>query len=216
MLAAGQGDGTVRVWHLAGSRPVGFETLKVGGEIIGTAFSPDGRRLAAASLIGLIDVWNVVGGRAVGPPRRLGSPMVRNLAFATDSRTLAAVGNDGSIRLWDSSAAKLAAPLVHVHGPLYGVAFRPGADELAAGGLSGQAWLWNRPGSSTHRRARRADTEPGLQRRRRSARAGPIRPDGLGPRSERKGGQRLARSHWRGHERGLQPVGPPARIGQHR
>ncbi len=64
------------------------------------AFSPDGLRLAIASVDGIASVWDVETGRE---RMRLDSrtQVIRDVAFSDRGRTLLAIGSDGDIRRWD-------------------------------------------------------------------------------------------------------------------
>src|SRR5262249_46565369 len=65
LLAAGGGDGFVRLWNPATGRPVGAPHQSGGGfGVYGVAFSPDGELLAAADGDGTLPLWNP----ATGPP----------------------------------------------------------------------------------------------------------------------------------------------------
>ncbi|HEX2079315.1 MAG TPA: hypothetical protein VHG08_16430, partial [Longimicrobium sp.] len=65
----------------------------------GVAFSPDGRRLAAASFDRTVSVWDVASGRRLarlaGHRRK-----VADVAYSPDGRWLASVASDTTVRLW--------------------------------------------------------------------------------------------------------------------
>lgn len=81
-----------------------------GGSILSTAFTPDGRRLAAASVDGTVTLWDVAARR---PERRLEGHqgVVVSLAISTDGTRLAS-GSFGApserepLRLWDASTGQ--------------------------------------------------------------------------------------------------------------
>jgi WD40 repeat protein len=70
----GSNDGTTRVWDLETGAPTGAP-LKLGGAVMAVAFSPDGKRVAAAGGVigfnGEVRVWDAATGAAVSQPIRL-------------------------------------------------------------------------------------------------------------------------------------------------
>ena len=65
------------------------------------AFSPDGRRLAAAGFGAAVMLWDTETGQEVLelPCPRMG---VTSAAFSPDGRRLAAIINDGTVMVWDA------------------------------------------------------------------------------------------------------------------
>ncbi|MBL9127417.1 MAG: hypothetical protein JNL97_07215, partial [Verrucomicrobiales bacterium] len=145
---------------LEGSRGVlvhgsGFGSLK--REM---AFSPDGRRIAAAGLAddrGRIPVivWNASDGRRVDENRLIGhAARVHGLAWASDSHRIATAAADGTIRVWDVEGRR--EPIVltgHLSEP-WCVAFVPRSDTIvSSGGSTGRdkikIWDLNRLESET-------------------------------------------------------------------
>jgi WD40 repeat protein/serine/threonine protein kinase len=100
-LSSGDSDGQVHVWDLA--NPPGTQILREGrATVVGLAFSPDGRWLAATQKT-WVRLWDARTGRFAKElnlsdqvPDRLA-----RLAFAPDSKVLAVGDQDGSIHLLD-------------------------------------------------------------------------------------------------------------------
>jgi WD40 repeat protein len=110
-VAAGNGDGTVRIWETAGSDggppPVGTQPLVLTGHtgaVSAAQFTPDGKRLVTGGADGTVTVWDVadeLSPRRFGPPLRLAGSGVASLSFTGDGRMVAAGGADGSVVMWD-------------------------------------------------------------------------------------------------------------------
>ncbi|WP_225834908.1 AAA family ATPase [Streptomyces sp. NK08204] len=121
VLAAYQGNGTLRLWRLRGNRPAGppaeVRISEYGGSV---AFSPDGNRLAllatnissaSAGTGGFADgqrveIWNVSDPR--DPTRESYLPTsdvatLYSLAFSPDGRRLAVTRMNAGVDLWDIS-----------------------------------------------------------------------------------------------------------------
>jgi WD40 repeat protein len=142
VLTAGD-DGTAKVWSTeTGSL---LDTLGAeDGQPIRTAdFSPDGAYVAAAGEGRAVRIWKV--GQGGQPDIRM-SPAERidGLAFAPTGELLATAEWDGALRLWAAAGAK--APVATLRGdrnPLWSVAFSPDGERVAAGGSSGDVWVWD-------------------------------------------------------------------------
>ncbi len=82
-----------------------------GGNLCGTAFSPDGKRLAACANDGTVTMWNLEQRK----PAREWSvtvPQARSITFAANGDTIAVVaGPPGSVRLFHSADGSLAVQL---------------------------------------------------------------------------------------------------------
>jgi WD40 repeat protein len=102
LVASGDADGKVFIWNAATG--VVVHTLPGDGEFVwGLAFSPDGRRLAAASWKE-VKLWDLT--KPSEAARTLGglAGTINGLAFSPDGHYLAACGGykaKGLIRIWD-------------------------------------------------------------------------------------------------------------------
>ena len=154
LLAAGYGDGSVRLWDPGTGQAVGAP-LPVDngleGGVSGVAFSPDGKLLATADAAGYVRLWNPATGKAVGPalPADTG-PVggVNEVVFSPDGKLLATAGADHTVRLWNLATHRaVGAPLLAGTSPrgagVFGVAFSPDGKLLAAVDRAGYVRLWN-------------------------------------------------------------------------
>ncbi|MCI0699944.1 MAG: hypothetical protein L0241_02540 [Planctomycetia bacterium] len=152
-LAAGQANGAVTVWNVAGPR----EIAKIPA-IKGTkyrrylahrlVFSPDGTRLAAVREKPrdkkrgyTVSVWALPGGRQEKGPKEKVS--VNGVAFSPDGQTLLTARDDRRIGVWDTATWKLRHEYAWKIGKLFSVAFSPDGLTCAAGGEKGQVVVWD-------------------------------------------------------------------------
>ncbi len=126
-LAAGGFDGA-KVWDAdSGSEIQAFHN---NAGIAGLAFSPDGRRLAAAAGNSIVQVWDVTTGDAALILHGH-TDNVASVAFSPDGWRLASAGGDGTVRLWDATASTESAELSTYSDKANNMAFAPDGRRLA-------------------------------------------------------------------------------------
>jgi WD40 repeat protein len=149
-LASASYDSTVRVWdvstgeaiHILRHTPDGaLDTMTsllardlelTAASVFGVAFSPDGRRLASAS-VGKVVIWDADTGHELRTLRGH-TGAVSQVAFSPDGRRLASAGADNIVRLWDpDSGQERGGYRVNSDG-IYGIAFGPDGRRLATTG----------------------------------------------------------------------------------
>jgi eukaryotic-like serine/threonine-protein kinase len=142
----------VLVWDAATGRQVLRIKTPAAGQVLALAFSPDGQRLACASVDGTLRVWEVSEGKGevTEPFLTLPGPGDRpvcSLAFSPDGRCLASGGMDRTVRVWDVAAGGGTAA-----GPLRTqdiglnvdcVAFSPDGRRLASADAGGGVCVWD-------------------------------------------------------------------------
>jgi WD40 repeat protein len=146
----------LKVWDLRGGR----ERFTLGGfyySVWDVAFSPDGRRLAAA--IGLyqnrapgeVRVWDMVTGNEIYSLR--GHPdSVWSVSFSPDGTRLASAGGiwvgagtpkAGEVMIWDMSSGQQLCTLQGHTGAITSAAFSPCGRRLATASKDGTVMIWD-------------------------------------------------------------------------
>jgi DNA-binding SARP family transcriptional activator/WD40 repeat protein len=147
VVAVGRSDGTIALVDASGAPhgPV-IHTSFANTPLPGPhqlAFSPDGRRLAAA--FGVFGdpssspetdeaiVYDTRTGRPLGAHFGGHTQSVTAVAFSADGRVLLTGGNDALVVLHDVGSGTPVAPPIHVNGPVSSASFDPTHDRIAVG-----------------------------------------------------------------------------------
>src|SRR5207249_1155220 len=132
-LVSGDTDGTVRVWDFRNGKMIGVFHGPPTAYQVSVAYSPDGRRLAAAN--GLpgqpVRVWEVATEKEIGNfPHHIDGVMC--VAFSPDGEYIASSGFDFTVRVWDATTAQEVRAFEDHNWPVFGVAFSPNGRHLAS------------------------------------------------------------------------------------
>jgi WD40 repeat protein len=132
------------MWETAAGKQV--RAIQTGG-LHGLAFSPNGARLASASVDGSVALWNVATGNRAGELRGGHRDGCICVAFSPDGALLAAAGAEFDkkakpVRLWTMPGGSMLGTLdVAAGGSVTDVAFSPTEPLLATAG-GGTLRLW--------------------------------------------------------------------------
>jgi WD40 repeat protein len=111
--------------------------LKSSVPVIGVAFSPDGKLLAAGLYDGMVHWWDLPSERQL-PSFRAHNERIESIIFAPDGRTLATSAEDA--KLWDTATGKLQRLLPHSGPKVNFLRFNHRGDVVAATSRSVQLW----------------------------------------------------------------------------
>jgi WD40 repeat protein len=147
LLASGNWDDTINLWHLASKK---FPQIlgEGGGYLVHSlSFSPDGRLLASGSGDTSVKLWDTVSGKlsqTLGEePKWTLARAVTSVAFSPGGRLLAFGRGDGTIYLWDVGSATVGQTLTGDPYEVNSVAFSPGGKFLASGGGDNMVKVWD-------------------------------------------------------------------------
>jgi predicted NACHT family NTPase len=140
LLAAGDGGGEIRLWHVANSQLVW--QAHVSFRVRSLVFSPDSQTLAIGGGDGIIKLWNVGTGQCL--KTLLGhTAHVRSVAFSSDGQTLASCGEDRSIRFWKVYTGECLNTLLEQACHVRSVAFSPDGQTFASSSENYTVKLWD-------------------------------------------------------------------------
>ncbi len=137
-LAGGSG-GVAIVWDVNTGKQV-FTLTNHNDMVDQVVFSPDGTRIATASLDGTARLWDASNGKELFGLLSH-SASVFDIAFSGDSKYVATTSSDKTAKIWDVQTGKELLTLIAPSG-LTGVAFSPDGSQLAVAGRDGTTRIY--------------------------------------------------------------------------
>ncbi len=141
LLASGGGDGTVRIWNVAETAPVG--SAEHGEWINSVCFAPSGQHVASGSRDGSAKLFTVETGQVLGTIQAHPGKNVSTVVFSPDGRRLVTAGGDGHVRIFDLKEKKIERDIAAHTGWVWGACFSSLGDRLLTCGSDGSARIWS-------------------------------------------------------------------------
>ena len=126
-MATGGSDGRTALWDVTARHPVRY--FESGATAL--AFSPDGTRLAGATLNRTVLVWDTATGAEIAKLEGHNEP-VTCVAFSPDGHSLVSGSDDRSVRLWDIERGEQRGA-VELDSQVKSLAFAPDGQTLFTG-----------------------------------------------------------------------------------
>lgn len=141
-LVTGGADWTVRLWDLAGARPVEKFPLRGHWSVAhGARFAPDGRSLATGSEDHTLRAWDLTGAAPDQVAQLPFGERIYAVAYAPDGKTIATAGHSTQATLWDSARRVKLRSLAGAPTIIYQIAYTPdGKRVLASSGKELLVW----------------------------------------------------------------------------
>lgn len=146
LIAAGTGDGEIRLWRADDGQPVGLLTGHM-DSVTTLDFHPEGAILVSGSHDQTIRIWNLQTKELVHQMIGHGKGGVKSVSFSSDGSLLASGGRDHLVRVWDTASGELKHTLRGHADWVRSVSFSPQPDKdrllLASGADDSMIIIWN-------------------------------------------------------------------------
>ena len=110
--------------------------------VLSVGFSPDGKRLASASVDQTVKVWDATTGQETLALKGH-TMLVRSVAFSPDGKRLASASWDQTVRVWDATTGQEMLTLKGHSDKVFSVAFSPDGKRLASASGDQTVKVWD-------------------------------------------------------------------------
>ena len=131
---APRADKTVKLWDAESGQLL--HTLQHTDAVYRFAYSPDGKRLASASVDKTVKLWDALSGNEIRTLRGH-TAIVFGVAFSPDGKRLASASDDSTVKVWDVESGDELFTLRGHTRAVRGVAFSPDGQRLASASEDG-------------------------------------------------------------------------------
>jgi WD40 repeat protein/serine/threonine protein kinase len=160
LVASASQSGRIEAWSVPEARS-SFRHDEPTSRFEDVAFSPDGRRLAAAGQVsarlrsgepsprpdtegnGLVLVFDLETGKVLWRVAGVSTGLIRDLAFSPDGQTLATADNTSTITIWDSGTGEVRRQLRGHNRLVSYLAFSPDGAKLASASWDSTVVVWD-------------------------------------------------------------------------
>ncbi|MCA8996772.1 MAG: protein kinase, partial [Planctomycetaceae bacterium] len=131
-------------WHFCNRKFDGSDLTCYGHSMLvrDVAFSPDGTRIATASMDSSIKLWDATSGQEIQTLRGH-QGTVDQVIFSLDGTRLATRSSDRTIKIWDPHSGQSMATLKGDQNSFVEIAFSPDGEELLSVSSSATIWRWD-------------------------------------------------------------------------
>ena len=156
LLASASWDGTARVWdmaaltgganpgndHASAPPPRPVHVLSGPLDLRSVAFSPDSKRLVAASYDRRVKVWDMADGKPLQTYWEHRAAVL-HATFTPDGRWVTSADSGGNVHIWEARSGRLVRSFRGHTGPVTCVAFSPEGRRLATAGNDQTVRIWD-------------------------------------------------------------------------
>jgi WD40 repeat protein len=143
IASAGCNDRSFRIWDAATGKPLVIGARAHDGNVVGIAFSPDGKHLLTSGNDLTCKLWEVETGKLLRTYTGAGDH-VEAVAFSPDGKRFLA-GEKNAVHVFDAETGKSVHRFEEHTGRVFAVAWLPGGARALSGGEDNVVRLWRVP-----------------------------------------------------------------------
>ncbi len=140
-LAIGAADGNIKLYKIENLNFVHTLKREGTGEVLGIAFSPDGKILASASEDAKLALWRVSDGELLHILEGH-NDWAWSVSFSLDGKLLASGSEDGTVKIWSMESKKVLRTIATQGDPIFTVNFLPNSETLSSTSRNGTEIQW--------------------------------------------------------------------------